>query len=145
MPHLIKEVASEWQLCSDDSVTWQNLDAWKSGAPLRLEADEEPIADHASAACIAIDFPAFNDGRGLSSAVLLRTRYGYTGDIRAVGAVHEDLLHYMVRCGFTSAVIPDDRDVTTALACIQPYSDFYQQSVANPDPQFRRVKRGGSA
>jgi uncharacterized protein (DUF934 family) len=145
MPQLIKEIDGQWQSASDDGAEWLDLEHWHSGSPLRLSVDDEPTAEHAAASCIAIEFPAFNDGRGLSAAVLLRTRFGYAGDIRAVGAVHEDILHYMVRCGFTSAELPDDRDVATALACIRPYSDFYQQSVAEPEPQFKRVKRGESA
>jgi uncharacterized protein (DUF934 family) len=144
MPQLIKEIDGQWELCAGEEIERASLDNWQSGAALYLTADEEPVQEHASATSIAIEFPAFNDGRGLSSAVLLRTRFGYTGDIRAVGQVHEDILHYMVRCGFTSAEVPDERDVETALACIKPYSDFYQQSVVQPEPQFKRVARGSS-
>jgi uncharacterized protein (DUF934 family) len=142
MPQLIKEVDGLWQLCASEEIDRARLDTWQVGAPLYLGADEEPTQEHASAASIALEFPAFNDGRALSSAVLLRTRFAYTGDIRAVGQVHEDILHYMVRCGFTSAEVPDERDVDTALARIKPYSDFYQQSVVQPEPQFTRVTRG---
>ena len=142
MPQLIKEVDGSWQLASDDGLEWKDSENWHSGDALVLQPDEEPTQEHASASAIAIVFPAFNDGRGLSIAVLLRTRYDYEGDIRAVGAVHEDILHYMVRCGFSSAEIPEDRDAETALELVKPYSDFYQQSVSDPVPQFRRASRG---
>ena len=144
MPQLIKEIDGLWQSCPNEEIDRVRLDTWQAGAHLYLGADEEPTEEHAAATSIAIEFPAFNDGRALSSAVLLRTRFGYTGDLRAVGQVHEDILHYMVRCGFTSAEVPDERDVDTALACIKPYSDFYQQSVVQPEPQFKRVTRGTS-
>ena len=138
-------VNGEWQTAPDDGITWVAAADWAAGSPLLLTVEDEPTADHAAASAIAIDFPAFNDGRGLSIAVLLRTRFKYDGDIRAVGAVHEDILHYMVRCGFTSAELPDERDVATALSHVKPYSDFYQQSVVEPEPLFKRVKRGESA
>ena len=95
-----------------------------------------------AAEAIAINFPAFNDGRGLSLAVLLRTRFNYTGEIRAVGAVHEDILHYIVRCGFDVIELPDERNIDTALACLEPYSGVYQGSVISPEPAYRRVNRG---
>lgn len=91
---------------------------------------------------IAIRFPAFNDGRGLSLAVLLRNRYGFTGELRAIGEVHEDLLHYMRRCGFDSFQLPDGRDPAVALSALHSLSDFYQGSVVDPRPAFRRLARG---
>jgi uncharacterized protein (DUF934 family) len=94
---------------------------------------------------IAIDFPAFNDGRGLSLAVLLRTRYGYTGELRAIGDVHPDMLHYLERCGFDSFLLPDGRDPQIALSALDSISDFYQGSVIEPLPAFRRIARGCAA
>jgi len=91
---------------------------------------------------IAIDFPAMNDGRGLSLAVLLRTRFGYRGEIRAVGVVHEDLTRYFLRCGFDSLLLPEGRDVATALAAFTLGDRYYQGSVVEPQPAFRRVRRG---
>jgi len=93
-------------------------------------------------ALIAIHFPAFNDGRGLSLAVLLRTRFGYTGELRAIGDVHTDILHYLRRCGFDSYLLPDGRDPATALTALDSLTDFYQGSVVQPLPAFRRVARG---
>jgi uncharacterized protein (DUF934 family) len=91
---------------------------------------------------IAIHFPAFNDGRGLSLAVLLRTRFGYTGELRAIGDVHTDMLHYLRRCGFDSYLLSDGRDPATALTALESLTDFYQGSVVQPLPAFRRVARG---
>ena len=68
-----------------------------------LRSDEKPelIADdlqHFSV--IALDFPAFGDGRAYSSARLLRDRYGYSGELRAIGDVLLEQLHFMNRVGF---------------------------------------------
>mgnify|MGYP001828544111 CR=1 FL=1 len=143
MPTLIKASADGWGIASESAeIQWQSLQDWHSGDALLLTADLEPVAEFAQADRIAIEFPAFNDGRALSLAVLLRTRLGYTGELRAVGAVHEDILHYMVRCGFDAVEIPDDRDVQIALDLISPYSNVYQGSVDNPEPSFRRMQRG---
>lgn len=51
---------------------------------------------------VALVFPAFNDGRSYSKAELLRTRYAYRGEIRAVGDVLTDQIPHMLRCGFSS-------------------------------------------
>ncbi len=122
------------------------LDEWTptSQLGLALEVDDEPNADHASAKLITINFGSFSDGRGLSLAVLLRTRFGFTGELRAIGDVHPDLLHYMRRCGFTSYVLPEHRQIPSAdnRDPLAPYSDHYQGSVSNPVPSYRRLTRG---
>ena len=112
------------------------------GKGVRLTVDHPLEERYLAAERIAIEFPAFNDGRGLSLAVLLRTRHGYGGDIMATGDVHEDMLHYLRRCGFTSFLVPDDRNFETALSTLAPYSDYYQASVIEPEPAFRRIGRG---
>lgn len=115
-------------------------DRWQpdSGAGLYLGVDAEPEAAYSAAAIIAIDFPAFNDGRGLSLAVLLRERLGFTGELRALGDVHPDMLHYLKRSGFTSFELPAERNLATAQTALQPYTAYYQGSIAEPTPVFRR-------
>lgn len=56
-------------------------------------------------ASIAINFPAFTDGRGYSSARLIAERYGYTGELRAVGDVLADQIPLMRRCGITTFAV----------------------------------------
>jgi uncharacterized protein (DUF934 family) len=115
-----------------------------SGHGLALEVDDEPSSQFASAPLITINFPVFYDGRGLSLAVLLRSRYGFTGELRAVGDVHQDLLHYMRRCGFDSYELPEHRQLPAAdnRQPFAPYSNYYQGSVTEPEPAFRRLSRG---
>lgn len=127
---------------------WQTLSKTHAPSDRRigvwLEVDAEPdsVPNLERLPLIAIRFPAFNDGRGLSLATLLRTRYGYQGELRAIGAVHEDTVHYLVRCGFDSLLLPDDRNVEVALRGLAVYSDYYQGSVIEARPAFRRIARG---
>lgn len=81
---------------------------------------------------VEIDFPRFRDGRGFSSARILREA-GYTGEIKATGDVLVDLVGFMRRCGFDSfapdaALDPDD--VAAALARFpQVYQDAADEQV----------------
>ncbi len=109
---------------------------------LWLAVDNEPAMPLPKVDLIAIEFPAFNDGRGLSLAVLLRSRYQFLGELRAVGETHPDLLHYMRRCGFDSVLLPSPHSMASAQAAFDPYTDYYQASVSNPEPAFRRMRRG---
>lgn len=87
---------------------------------------------------IAVNFPAFTDGRGFSSARLLRERYGYKGEIRAIGDVLRDQLFFMRRCGFDAYAIRADRSPEDALVSLDDFSEVYQTSVEQPLPLFRR-------
>ena len=135
MSIIIRDQDGQWQIQTASVVhAWQTPDEWQSGQPLLLTVDAEPDAGFKAASAIAIDFPAFTDGRGLSLAVLLHTRVGFSGELRAMGAIHEDVLHYMVRCGFDALELPSDRDIGTALTLLSPYSGLYQNSVSNAGP-----------
>jgi uncharacterized protein (DUF934 family) len=120
------------------------VEAWQPGASrgLLLAVDSEPEARFTDAPVIGIDFPTFFDGRGLSLAVLLRTRFDYQGELRAVGDVHPELLHYLCRCGFDSCVLPEGRHLPGDDVPLAPYSDYYQSSVIEAEPAFRRRQRG---
>lgn len=87
---------------------------------------------------IAVDFPSFRDGRGYSIAYLLRTRYGWKGELRAIGDVLRDQLNYMRRCGFDVFVLRPDKDIQSALKSFNHYSVQYQGGVDEPLPLFRR-------
>jgi uncharacterized protein (DUF934 family) len=87
---------------------------------------------------IAVDFPSFRDGRGYSVAYLLRTRYGYRGELRAIGDVLRDQLFYMHRCGFDSFEVRADKDIQDALKGLTAYTIRYQGSVDDPVPLFRK-------
>lgn len=86
---------------------------------------------------IAIDFPQFTDGRGYSHARLLRERYRYAGELRAIGDIGRDQLYYLAQCGFDAFAIPDARDAEDALRGFADFSDGYQ-ATATRVPWFGR-------
>ncbi|HXY21309.1 MAG TPA: DUF934 domain-containing protein [Burkholderiaceae bacterium] len=90
-------------------------------------------------ALIGVQFPKFTDGRGYSSAVLLRTRYHWRGELRALGDVLPDQLFALRRVGFDSFALRADRDPAAALGAFFPFSEVYQGSVHPSLPLFRRV------
>lgn len=88
---------------------------------------------------IAINFPKFVDGRGYSSAALLRQRYAYAGELRAVGDVLHDQLFYLRRVGFDSYALKDGKSSAYAIERgFTPFSASYQASTDQPLPHFRR-------
>lgn len=56
---------------------------------------------------IALAFPAFKDGRAYSYARLIRERFGFRGELRAVGQVLRDQILFMHRCGFDAFEVDD--------------------------------------
>ena len=114
-----------------------------------LKPDDDPAAiaaDLDQFSMVAVHFPKFADGRGYSTAALLRTRYGYRGELRAFGDVGRDQLFYLARCGFDAFKLAPHRDPEDALASFTDFTIRYQGSVDDPVPLFRkRAVAGGIA
>ena len=111
---------------------------------VRLKPDEpvEGLAyDLPRLAMVALDFPKFRDGRAFSSAALLRERYGYAGQIRAVGEVLRDLAKDMVRCGF-DAFEPADGSTPQQWARSALRFRHVYQSAADGRPPASRERTG---
>lgn len=88
---------------------------------------------------IALHFPLFSDGRPFSSARLLRDRYGFTGELRAVGYVIRDQMCYLRRCGVNAFDFGDqDIDLEKAIESLNDFTEYYQASHDQPLPLFRR-------
>lgn len=96
-------------------------------------------------AVIAVNFPRFIDGRGYSIAALLRTRYGYRGELRAIGEVLLDQLFYLKRCGFDAYALRTDQNIDNAARRLRDFSHPYQAAADQPLPLFRRQARGLTA
>ena len=133
-----------------------NLTQWQAhrdellqrGTPLgiRLHSDQPPelvAADLPHFAVVALEFPKFRDGRAYSYARLLRERYGYKGEVRAVGEVLLEQLFFMLRTGFDAfEIVSADplKDYHTALA---DFSVWYQPAADDRPTAMRLRHRGG--
>ncbi|WNF48740.1 DUF934 domain-containing protein [Pseudomonas sp. SG20056] len=117
------------------------LKARDGGLGVWLDAGEEieEIADQLdNFQVIALNFPAFTDGRHTSTAYLLRNRYGYKGEVRAIGDVLRDQLFSYLRVGFDAFALREDKDPLDALRAFEEFSEVYQASTDQPLPLFRR-------
>jgi uncharacterized protein (DUF934 family) len=127
------------------------LDVWRAqGALLKGHSarlglllsppdDVKSVAtDLVNFALVAVHFPKFTDGRGYSTARLLRERLGWQGELRATGDVLRDQLFLMARCGFDSFALRDDQDPQAALSAFRDFSVRYQSATDEPQPLFRR-------
>jgi uncharacterized protein (DUF934 family) len=106
-----------------------------------LAPDDEPAAiadDLHHFALVAVHFPKVGDGRGYSTAVLLRTRHGYRGELRAFGDLGRDQVYFLARVGFDSFKLAPAHDPEAALAAFTDFTVRYQGSVDDPIPLFRK-------
>lgn len=87
---------------------------------------------------IAINFPKFADGRGYSYARILRDRFGYSGELRAMGDILHDQIFYLKRCGFDAFAVREDKDADVVLEGLNDFSECYQASTDQKQPLFRR-------
>ena len=111
---------------------------------IRLEPTDDPAnvaGELAGATRVEVNFPKFGDGRGFSIGRLLRERYGYQGELRAVGHITRDHLFFMESIGFDAFELREGEDPHEALAGFDDFSESYQASPARPLPLFRR-RRG---
>lgn len=123
---------------------WQALEASNHHAPWLPSGTEltPELAEVLSGApLIAIDFPKFTDGRGYSLARLLRERYGYAGEIRAIGDVLIDQVFFLSRCGFNALSLREDQEIEDALRALNAFSRAYQPAVDTAEPLFRQRMR----
>ena len=101
---------------------------------IRLNSDQPPasIADdlhHFSV--VALDFPVFGDGRAYSYARLLRERYGFKGEIRAVGNVLRDQYLFMRHCGFDAFEVEEENSVEEWGSEPESLSVLYRPATVN--------------
>lgn len=92
---------------------------------------------------IALEFPTFRDGRAYSYARLIRDRYGFAGELRAVGDVLLEQLHYMERVGFNAFEIAGDDAQNDMEIATADFSVWYQAAADDriPATVLRHRKR----
>ena len=128
---------------SDPGVTVDAFGEQSNAAAVRLEPGDEardllPHLDRLR--LIEVNFPVFGDGRGYSSARILREA-GYTGELRAVGEVLVDQIAFMRRCGFDAFAPEAPIDPADAQAAWDRYGEVYQPTADGRTPIW--AKRHG--
>ncbi|HEY8617310.1 DUF934 domain-containing protein [Phenylobacterium sp.] len=111
---------------------------------VKLEAAEEVEAlayDLPRIAVVALNFPKFGDGRAYTNARLLRERYGFKGEIRAVGDVLREQAGHMVRCGFDAFEPADGSTPEVWQRATRRFRHVYQRAADTRAPAY--VERGG--
>lgn len=159
MAHIIKNrqiIEDSWQTIADDAElptgsVLISLARWNQERAALLERSDplgvrlpntaniaDLVADLPHWPVVALEFPKFADGRAYSQARLLRERYGYRGEIRAVGDVLRDQLWFMARSGFDAFAVRADRSLEDALAGFGDFSESYQPGADQSLPLYRR-------
>ncbi|MFI4964143.1 MAG: DUF934 domain-containing protein [Caulobacterales bacterium] len=106
---------------------------------VRLQGDEEVEAltyDLPRIAVVALVFPKFRDGRPYSNARLLRERYGFKGEVRAVGDVLREQAGFMVRCGFDAFEPADGSTAADWARVTHRFRHVYQRAADGRAPAF---------
>jgi uncharacterized protein (DUF934 family) len=104
------------------------------------EAVEDLVYDLPRLALVALEFPTHRDGRNLSAARLLRQRYGYAGELRAIGEVLREQAQHMVRCGIDAFAAADESTPEIWDKAAHRYRHVYQRGADERLPAF--VERG---
>lgn len=153
----LQMVDDDWQIADEDAdlpghgsiivsaARWQKerdaLSARAGRLGLKIGGDTplEGIApDLDRFALVALEFSKFADGRCFSQARLLREKYGYDGELRAVGDVVRDTIDFMRRCGIDSFALRADKDAEDALKAFKEFSVRYQTAVDGAVPVYRQ-------
>jgi uncharacterized protein (DUF934 family) len=108
--------------------------AWEGRLGVRLspvDRVEELAEELARLDLVAVEFPSPGEGRGYSQGRLLRERYDFRGELRAVGAgVRQDLLFLLARCGFDAMELASGEDPQAARRALSRYEVAYQPGAA---------------
>jgi uncharacterized protein (DUF934 family) len=106
---------------------------------VRIEAQEavEDVAHELPRlSVVALAFPKFRQGQAYSSARLLRERYGYAGEVRAVGDVLREQARFMVRCGFDAFEPADGSIAEEWTRAVRRFRHVYQRAADGARPAF---------
>lgn len=110
---------------------------------VRLHSDEaasEIAADLGHLSLVALEFPAFRDGRAFSAARQLRESHGFQGEVRAVGTVLRDQYLFLHRCGFDALEVTEARALDDWRAAIAEF-DVWYQATGDGRPRVADLRR----
>ncbi len=124
-----------WQAQKAQLQARKDIGVWLDSDETAHQLGEDAL----SLPLVAVNFPVFMDGRAFSAARLLRERYGFNGELRAIGHFIRDQLCYLRRCGVNAFDFArDDISLEESLQSLNDFTEYYQASVDQPLPLFRR-------
>lgn len=110
---------------------------------VRVETDdavEDLVESLSRVAVVAVNFPKFRDGRAFTSARLLRERFKFAGEIRAVGDVFQEQAGFMVRCGFNAFEPSDGSTPEVWEKATHRFRHVYQRAADARAPAYEERK-----
>jgi uncharacterized protein (DUF934 family) len=125
-----------------DLAQWHAVRAsWPGDLPVgvRLANDqdvEELAPDLPRLTMVVLHFPKWVDGRAYSQARLLRARYRYGGEVRAVGDVLADMMPLLERTGFDAVTLRHDQSIEVAERALGFFPGHYQGDARDNRPLF---------
>ncbi len=133
----------------------ETLEARRAPVGVAVEAGADAqahLADLAGRPLVALAFAKFADGRAFSYARMLRDRFRFKGELRAVGEVLIDEIPLMLRCGFDSFEVSNPPTLSALRAGRLPGPPIHYQPGSVGDETARRVatvaagigRRGGA-
>ena len=106
-----------------------------------VEDDLDALVPHLDRiALIQLEFAHFKDGRHFTTAVTLRQRYGFDGEIRAVGDILPDQAMYLARAGFDTLEVPEAFKAADFQSTLRTYSVAYQNAVGGRLDLIQRTR-----
>jgi uncharacterized protein (DUF934 family) len=116
---------------------------WPANMPVGVlyanDADIEDLADDLPRlSLVALQFPKWTDGRAYSQAHLLRSRYRFKGEVRAVGEVLVDMVSLLARTGFDAIALRADQSIDAAERALRFFPGYYQGDTTERRPLFAR-------
>ncbi|HWU04755.1 MAG TPA: DUF934 domain-containing protein [Novosphingobium sp.] len=124
------------EVVADPAVTVDAFGEQTNAAAVRIEPgdDARALLPHLERLkLVEVNFPAFTDGRGYSSARILREA-GYAGELRAVGDIGVDQLSHLKRCGFDAIAPEVELDPAEAETAFAVWPQVYQATGDNRKP-----------
>jgi len=118
--------------------------SWPAGLAVGVlvpnDADIETLeSDLPRLALVVLQFPKWVDGRAYSQARLLRSRYRFAGEVRAVGEVLVDMLPLLQRTGFDAVLLRTGERIESAQRALGFFAGHYQGDTRQTQPLFARA------
>ena len=109
------------------------------GVRLKTAELAEDIADELDhLGLVALEFPTIGDGRGYTTGRLLRERYGFSGELRAVGPLIRDQFPFLQRCGFDAVEARDAAEAAAWRQAVGAITVAYQNAAHHGAPRLLR-------